>query len=232
MQLFAEGAVQHGAGLFFIAEDEREIEDAHLAHHAGQPAAVHHAKFDRAAQHGRDHRHALAQRAAADLVVGLGRGLQVIESFDDQHPRQTVAKASRRTALPRSAARRHLPILCHFGDALTDGKQFWLTPKVLRLGQGHLGAARLPRQVQPFIQRSSMATGETVNVSVLDGSEVVDIARSNSPRLVSIGFHAGARVPAHVVAPGVVLLASLDDAALGAWVAGHWHAGAIAQLAA
>ena len=71
-----------------------------------------------------------------------------------------MAEASRRTALPRSAARRHLLSLCHFGDALTDGKQLWLTPKVLRLGQSHLGAARLPRQVQPFIQRSSMATGE------------------------------------------------------------------------
>ena len=71
-----------------------------------------------------------------------------------------------------------------------------------------------------------------MNVSVLDGSEVVYVARSNSPRLVSISVHAGARVPAKVVAPGVVLLARLDDAALGAWVAGHRHAGASAQLAA
>lgn len=159
--------------------------------------------------------------APEDLVVGLGRGLQVIESFDEDYPRQTVAEASQRTGIPRSAARRHLLSLCHFGYAQTDGKQFWLTPKVLRLGQSYLGAARLPRLVQPFIQRLSMATGETVNVSVLDGNEVVYIARSNSPRLVSIGFHAGARAPAHVVAPGVVLLASLDDAALAAWVAGH-----------
>jgi IclR family transcriptional regulator, pca regulon regulatory protein len=120
-----------------------------------------------------------------------------------------------------SAARRHLLSLCHFGYAQTDGKLFWLAPRELRLGQSYLGAARLPQLVQPFIQRLSMATGETVNVSVLDADEVVYIARSNSPRLVSIGFHAGARVPAHVVAPGVVLLAGLDDAALAAWVAGH-----------
>lgn len=157
----------------------------------------------------------------ADLVVGLGRGLQVIESFDDEHPRLTVAQASVRTGIPRSAVRRHLLSLCHFGYAATDGKQFWLTPKVLRLGQSYLGSARLPRLVQPFIQRLSLATGETVNVSVLDGHEVVYIARSTSPRLVSIGFQVGVRVPAHVVAPGVALLARLDDAALDAWVAGH-----------
>ncbi|MCW5635962.1 MAG: helix-turn-helix domain-containing protein [Rubrivivax sp.] len=157
----------------------------------------------------------------ADLIAGLGRGLAVIESFDDEHPRQTPADVAARTGIPRTAARRHLLSLAHFGYAQTDGKQFWLAPRVLRLGQSYLGAARLPRLVQPFIQRLSMATGETVNVSVLDGHEVVYVARSNSPRLVSIGFHAGARAPAHVVTPGIVLLARLPDRALKRWAAEH-----------
>jgi IclR family pca regulon transcriptional regulator len=92
---------------------------------------------------------------------------------------------------------------------------------VLRLGQSYLGAARLPRLVQPFIQRVSMQSGETVNVSVLDGHEVVYVARSNSPRLVSIGFQVGARAPAHVVTPGVVMLSTLDDDTLDTWIAEH-----------
>ena len=111
--------------------------------------------------------------------------------------------------------------LCHFGYAATDGKHFWLEPRVLRLGQSYLDGARLPRLVQPFIQRLSMATGESVNLSVLDGHEVVYVARSNSPRVVSIGFHVGARVPAHVVGPGIVLLAAMKDAALQAWIDSH-----------
>ena len=159
--------------------------------------------------------------AAADLIAGLGRGLQVIESFDDEHPRMTPAEVAARTGIPRTAARRHLLSLCHFGYAQTDGKLFWLAPRVLRLGQSYLGSARLPRLVQPFIQRLSMATGETVNLSVLDGHEVVYICRSNSPRVVSIGFHAGARAPAHVVCPGVVLLARLPDRSLRKWVDQH-----------
>ena len=100
----------------------------------------------------------------------------------------------------------------HFGYAAGDGKRFWLLPRVLRLGQGYLESARLPRLVQPFIQRVSMQSGETVNVSVLDGHEVVYIARSNSPRVVSIGYHPGARVPAHVVTPGLVMLSTWTDA--------------------
>jgi len=156
-----------------------------------------------------------------DLIEGLGKGLRVIEAFDDDHPRMTPSEAAARAGLTRTAARRYLLSLCHFGYAATDGKLFWLMPRVLRLGQSYLGAARLPRLVQPFIQRVSMASGETVNVSVLDGHEIVYVARSNSPRLVSIGFQGGARVPAHVVTPGYVILSTFSDEALDRWIAEH-----------
>jgi IclR family transcriptional regulator, pca regulon regulatory protein len=64
----------------------------------------------------------------------------------------------------------------------------------------------------------SAHTGETVNVSVLDGHDVVYISRSNSPRLVSVGFYPGLRVPAHLVTTGVAML---DDVALQRWIGEH-----------
>ena len=157
-----------------------------------------------------------------DLIEGLGKGLRVIEAFDDDHPRLTPSEVAESTGITRTAARRYLLSLCHFGYAATDGKLFWLLPRVLRLGQSYLGAARLPRLVQPFIRLAHFhGHGETVNLSVLDGHEVVYLARSNSPRVVSIGFQVGARVPAHVVSPGAVLLSTLADATLDDWLAGH-----------
>ncbi|MGB4061258.1 MAG: IclR family transcriptional regulator C-terminal domain-containing protein [Burkholderiaceae bacterium] len=156
-----------------------------------------------------------------DHIAAVGRVLSVIESFNDDYGRMTVSQVAQRTALPRTAARRYLQNLCHYGYADTDGKFYWLTPNVLRLGQSYLDAARLPRLVQPFIQRLAMTTGETVNVSVLDRHELVYVARSNSPRVVSIGFYAGARVPAHVVGPGPAILSTLGDAELHAWLATH-----------
>jgi IclR family pca regulon transcriptional regulator len=156
-----------------------------------------------------------------DLIEGLGKGLRVIEAFDEDHPRLTPSETAERTGITRTAARRYLLSLAHFGYAATDGKHFWLAPRVLRLGQSYLGGARLPRLVQPFIQRVSMQCGETVNVSVLDGHEVVYVARSNPPRLVSIGYHVGARVPAHVVTPGVVMLSTFGNEALDEWIAAH-----------
>jgi IclR family pca regulon transcriptional regulator len=155
------------------------------------------------------------------LIEGLGKGLRVIESFSDEHPRLTATEAGLRAGLTRTAARRYLVSLVHFGYADTDGKHYWLLPRVLRLGQSYLDAARLPRLAQPFLQSLSSQTGETANLSVLDGHEVVYLVRSNAPRVVSIGFHAGARLPAHVVSPGFVILSTYTKPKLDAWVAAH-----------
>lgn len=156
-----------------------------------------------------------------DLIEGLGKGLKVIEAFDDDHPRLTASEAAALTGMSRTAARRFLLSLCHYGYAATDGKCFWLAPRVLRLGQSYLGAARLPRLVQPFIQRISMQSGETVNMSVLDGHEMVYVARSNPPRYVSIGYQVGVRVPAHVVTPGPAVLSTFSDDLLDEWISQH-----------
>lgn len=156
-----------------------------------------------------------------DLVESAGKALKVIEAFDDDHARLTSSELAQRTGLSRPAARRYLLSLCHYGYADTDGRQFWLLPRVLRLGQSYLASARLPRLVQPVIQRASMQCGETLNFSVLDGHDVVYLARSSAPSMVSIGFQVGVRTPAHVVAPGVVLLSALPDGQLDAWIREH-----------
>ena len=155
-----------------------------------------------------------------DLIAGLGRGLAVIEAFNGSE-RLTPTEAAARTGIPRTAARRYLESLCHFKYARTDGKYYWLAPRILRIGQSYLGTARLPRLVKPFIQRLSMSTGEAVNVCVLDDHEVVYIARSASPRMLPIGYQAGDRVPAHAVTPGYVLLSALSQPALERWTAAH-----------
>lgn len=164
-----------------------------------------------------------------DLIDGLGKGLRVIEAFDDDHPHLTASEVAARTGITRTAARRYLLSLVHFGYAAGDGKHFWLLPRVLRVGQSYLAAARLPRLVQPFIQKVSMRTGETVNFSVLDGNEVVYLARSSPPRYVSIGYQVGVRVPAHVVTPGVAILSTWSDDAIDQWIEGHTFSGFTAQ---
>lgn len=59
-----------------------------------------------------------------DLIDSLGKGLRLIEAFDEEHPRLSASEAAAATGLTRTAARRYLLSLCHFGYAATDGKRF------------------------------------------------------------------------------------------------------------
>lgn len=157
-----------------------------------------------------------------DLVEGLAKGLRVIEAFDDEHPTLTATECGEHAGITRSAARRHLLTLVHLGYAGTDGKRFWLAPRVLRLGNSFLEAARFPRVVQPFLQQLAESTHETVNLSVLDGHDVTYLARSDSQRVLSVGYQRGARSPAHAVAPGPLLAAlQKTDAQMQAWASEH-----------
>jgi IclR family transcriptional regulator, pca regulon regulatory protein len=160
-----------------------------------------------------------------DLVAGLGRGLAVIEAFDDENARLSSAEVAERTRISRSAARRYLLSLCHFGYAKTDGRTFWLAPRVLRLGQSFLLSARLPRLAQPCLQRLSAATAETASLAVLDGHEVIFLSRHGGSRFTSAGFQLGTRLPAHVVSGGRAMLATLSDTALASWIAEHHFTG-------
>ncbi|RYF81956.1 MAG: 4-hydroxyphenylpyruvate dioxygenase [Comamonadaceae bacterium] len=154
-----------------------------------------------------------------DWIAGLERGVSIIESFDEAHPRMTASEAGQRTGMTRTAARRYLLTLQHMGYVATDGKLFWLTPRVLRLGQSYLESARLPRIVQPFLQRVTAGTHETAYLSVLDGDDVVYIARNGPNRSMNTGYVLGARVPAQVTASGMLMLALRSDADLAQWLA-------------
>lgn len=159
--------------------------------------------------------------AAGDLIEAMGKCFAVVEAFDEDHDRLTTSELARLTGLSRPAARRHLLSLCHFGYAESDGRQFWLTPRVLRLGHSYLASARLPRLVQPALQRLALETGEGATFSVLDEHEVIYLARSSAPSRIALGYLPGMRAPAHIVAAGVVLAAQLDDTALDDWLAQH-----------
>lgn len=151
-------------------------------------------------------------------IAGLEKGLSIIETFDDAHPRMTSAQAGERAGLTRTAARRYLLTLEHLGYVATDGKLYWLTPRVLRLGQSYLESARLPRIVQPFLQRITAGTSETAYVSVLDGGDIVYIARNGLNRSMNTGYVLGARVQAQVTASGMLLLAMSDPKTTEQWL--------------
>lgn len=156
-----------------------------------------------------------------DWIAGLEKGLSIIEAFDDANPRMTASQAGERCGMTRTAARRYLLTLGYMGYVATDGKLFWLTPRVLRLGQSYLESARLPRIVQPFLQRVTAGTQEIAYVSVLDGDDIVYIARNGTNRSMNTGFVLGSRVQAQVTAAGMLMLSLREPAWLENWLTNH-----------
>jgi IclR family pca regulon transcriptional regulator len=149
--------------------------------------------------------------AKRDLIAGLEKGLQVIEAFDQERSRLTIAEVAERTGLTRAAARRYLITLTHLGYMRHENKLFALTPLVLRLGQSYLHSARLPRIVQPLLYRLAYSLGEAASAGVLDHDQLVCVAAVSAGQLVSSTLQPGTRVPAYCTASGRMLLASLPQ---------------------
>ena len=163
--------------------------------------------------------------AHADTIAGLVKGLAVLESFDTERQRLNATLAAQRAGLTRAAARRHLLTLAHLGYLESDGQFFWLSPRVLRLSGAYLASARLPRVIQPTLNRLAAETSDVYSAAVLDGDDIVIVARSAglapSNQLLAYGRHLGARLPAHATSTGRVLLAALPRAELSAWLKGR-----------
>lgn len=141
------------------------------------------------------------------FVTSLARGLKVIQSFDEEHGKMSLSQVAVRTDLNRATARRFLFTLNTLGYVNSDGKLFWLSPKVLELGYSYLASQPIANIVQPFVDQISEQIGESCSVSVLDGTEVVYISRRMTQHIMSISLNVGTRLPAVVTSMGRVMLA-------------------------
>lgn len=150
----------------------------------------------------------------AGSVQSLVRGLAVIRAFDAEHPRLTLSDVARRTDLSRATARRLLHTLAGLGYVAMDGRDFSLTPRILELGYAYVSSLGLPAVAEPHLEELNRRVHESCSVAVLDGTDVVYVARVAAQRLMTVAIHVGTRFPAHLTSMGRVLMAALDDEAL------------------
>ncbi|WP_291042595.1 IclR family transcriptional regulator C-terminal domain-containing protein [Herbiconiux sp.] len=144
-------------------------------------------------------------------VQSLARGLEVIKAFTADLPVQTLSDVARGTGLTRATARRFLLTLVELGYVRTDGKQFSLTPRVLELGFGYLSALTLPEVALPHLEQLAHELGESTSASVLDGGDIVYVARVPVRRIMAVAITVGTRFPAYATSMGRVLLAGLPE---------------------
>lgn len=154
-----------------------------------------------------------------EFVQSLERGLAVLLAFSKGHPALTLSEAARLTGLSRAAARRVLLTLEALGYVRTEGRQFRLTPRVLDIGYAYLSSLDLADLAQPEMDALVERTRESCSAAVLDGADIVYVARVPTKRIMAISLGLGSRLPAYATSLGRVLLAELTDEQLDAVLA-------------
>src|ERR1700712_32073 len=151
------------------------------------------------------------EERATDFVESLDRGLRLLQKFGSTSGPMTLSDLARAADLPRATARRILFTLERGGFVSTDGKLFTLTPQVLTLAASYLRSSQVVSVLQPVLDRIATAAQEISSIAVLDGDEVVFIARGSPARVFSAGLDIGYRLPAFCTSVGRVLLSRLSD---------------------
>lgn len=152
-----------------------------------------------------------------DFVTALASGLQVIRAFDACHPRMTLSEVAARTGMNRAKARRFLLTLHGLGYVRRQDRYFELAPKTLQLGYAFLSANNYQSVIRQHLEQITEATGESSSMGVLQGADVIYVARSAAPhRLMTIALSVGTHLPAAATSMGRMLLAMLAPDALEA----------------
>ena len=146
-----------------------------------------------------------------NFLLSLARGLRVIEVFEGHMEGVSAAEVSRRTGLSRAAARRVLLTLELLGYAESDGRVYRLNSRVMRLGFSYLSSSSHATLAQPILEHLIELVHESSSLGVLEGDEVVYVARASAKRVMSIGLSVGSRFPAYCTSMGRVLLSALSE---------------------
>ncbi|QSB12918.1 helix-turn-helix domain-containing protein [Natronosporangium hydrolyticum] len=146
-----------------------------------------------------------------DFVQSLERGLTVIRAFDAEHPQLTLSEVAAATGVTRAAARRFLLTLAELGYVRSDGRYFSLTARVLELGYAYLSSLSLPQVAEPHLEALVAQVHESSSMSVLDGADIVYVARVPVSRIMTVAISVGTRFPAHATSMGRVILAGLSE---------------------
>jgi IclR family transcriptional regulator, pca regulon regulatory protein len=149
-----------------------------------------------------------------EVMGGLAKGLMVIRAFSRESRGLTLSEVSSIAELPPATARRCLHTLEELGYVTRAGRFFLLRPKVLELGAAYLEAMNVETLTKTHLEDLASQTGDSAALSVLDGVDIVYIARASVRTLLRLEARVGSRFPAYPTSMGRVLLSGLTPEGL------------------
>jgi len=141
-------------------------------------------------------------------VQSLERAIDVLEALARAERALGVGEVAEATRLPQGTVHRLLQTLQARGYVRrAESRKYSLGTGAVRLGTAAQGA--LARSARPHLAELVRLSGETANLAVLEGDDVVYVEQVSSPHTLRMFAEVGRHVPPHSTAVGKVLLAAL-----------------------
>ena len=146
----------------------------------------------------------------------LERGLAILGCFTPKRPVLGIADIADDLGMSRSTTHRYVITLVALGY-LEQGasRKYRLGLRVTDLGMSALNSTGLREHAHPYLEELRQRTSYTVNLAVLEGTDILYVDRVRSFRRgqskIDLDLHTGSRLPAYCTSMGKLLLANLPE---------------------
>lgn len=145
------------------------------------------------------------------MVKSAERSMEILELLTGSDRGMTHAEILAVLGYPRASLHGLLHTLTARGwlERSVDQRHYHLGVRCWEAGNTYQRAATLVQRATPFLEHLRDQLDETVQLGVLDGIEVVYIAKESGSKLLTLASDIGRRLDAHATGLGKVLLADL-----------------------
>lgn len=146
----------------------------------------------------------------------ISRAVAILGAFTPRRPRLTLAQICRETGLPHATAHRIVAELVGAGALERTASGYVIGLRLWEMGSLNPRGLPLRARAMPVMEDLHAATGQHVQLAVLDGEQAVVVERISTPDAVPVVSQVGGRLPLHASAVGKMLLAHAGEELLRA----------------
>ncbi len=146
------------------------------------------------------------------FIKSLQKGLSILETLAKAARPMSLQELSEIMGIGPTTMFRFLHTLEKTGFIEKDStrKTYRLSPKVLSLGYAVFHSSDLWQIAHPYLVKASNKLNETMNMAILDGTDILYIDRVKTRKILQINLEIGSKLPAYCTSMGRVLLSGLS----------------------
>ena len=145
-------------------------------------------------------------------IEALARGLEILSLFTSERPSLNLTEIVTATQLNKSTVFRLGSNLAMLGylECVPTTRGYRPALKVLHLGFAALNSLEISQIAQPYLKSLSNETGETTNMAIRDGADIIYVARNATLQIIGVNVQRGSRAPVYCTSMGKAQLIDLS----------------------